>query len=122
MISSNVLTVMQLKIHRCRSYFTASGDIFKKTYAPYNMLSTVAFETYITITAIIILGSNSGVSVCRASGQDPCSEEPGVSLCPSYENGGREVPHGMIVVLLQDIPGEKGSLLIRYPNLMKTIY
>ena len=42
-------------------------------------------------------------------------KNPSVSLCHSYENGGREVPPGLIAVLLQDIPGGKGILLIRYP-------
>ena len=49
-------------------------------------------------------------------------KDPGVSLRPSYENGGRVVPPGTIGVLLQDIPGEKGSLLIRYPDLVRPMY
>ena len=49
-------------------------------------------------------------------------KNPGVSLRHSYENGGREVSPGMIAVLLQDIPREKGSLLIRYPDLIRTMY
>ena len=49
-------------------------------------------------------------------------KNPGVSLRPSFENGGREVPPGTIAVLLQDIPGEKESLLIRSPDLVRTVY
>ena len=49
-------------------------------------------------------------------------KNPGVSLHPSYENGGREAPLGTIAVLLQDIPEEKGRLLIRYPDLDRTMY
>ena len=56
------------------------------------------------------LGSHSGVSVRRASGQDCCSEEPRRLAAHSYETGVREVPPGTMAVLLQDIPGEKGSL------------
>ena len=62
------------------------------------------------------LGSHSGVSVRLASRLDFAVKNPGVSLRHSYENGGRVVPPGTIAVLLQDIPGEKGSLLIRYPD------
>ena len=46
----------------------------------------------------------------------------GVSLHPSCENDGRVMPPGTIAVLLQDIPGEKGSLLIRYLDLARTMY
>ena len=46
----------------------------------------------------------------------------GVSLRHSYENGGRVVPPGTVAVLLQDIPGEKGSLPIRYPDLVRPMY
>ena len=49
-------------------------------------------------------------------------KNPGVSLRPSYENGGRVVPPGTIVVLWQDITGENGWLIIRYPVLIWTIY
>ena len=49
-------------------------------------------------------------------------KNPGVSLRPSYENGGRVVPPSTITVLLQDIPGEKGSLPIRYPDLIRPMY
>ena len=49
-------------------------------------------------------------------------KNPGVSLRPSYENGGRVVPPGTIAVLLQDILGEKGSLPIRYPDLIRPMY
>ena len=74
--------------------------------------------------AMITLGSHSGVSVRRASKQDKilAVKNPGVSLCPSYENGGRAVPPDTIVVLLQDITGEKGCLFIRYPDLIRTMY
>ena len=49
-------------------------------------------------------------------------KNPGVSLRPSYENGGWVVPPGTITVLLQDIPGEKGSLPIRYTDLIRPMY
>ena len=49
-------------------------------------------------------------------------KNPGVSLRRSYENGGRVVPPGTIGVLLLDIPGEKRSLPIRYPDLIRPIY
>ena len=45
----------------------------------------------------------------------------GVSLRPSYENGGRVGPPGTIAVLFQVMPGERGSLLIRYPDLVRTM-
>ena len=46
----------------------------------------------------------------------------GVSLRPSYENDGPVVPPSKIAVLLQDIPGEKDSLLIWYPDLVRSIH
>ena len=49
-------------------------------------------------------------------------KNPGVSLHPSDENGGRVASPGTIAVLFQDIPGEKDSLLIRYPDLIRTMY
>ena len=49
-------------------------------------------------------------------------KNPGVPLRPSYENGGRVMSPGTIAILLQDIPGEKGSLLIRCPDLVRTLY
>ena len=65
------------------------------------------------------LGSHSGVSV-RLGRQDSCSEEPG--RFATYENGGRVVQPGTIAVLLQDVPGKKGGLFIRYPDLVRTMY
>ena len=49
-------------------------------------------------------------------------KNPGDSLRPSYGNGGRAVPPGTIAVLLQDIPGEEGSLPITYPDLIRPMY
>ena len=49
-------------------------------------------------------------------------KNPGVSLRPSYENGGRVVPPGTITVLLQYMLGEKGNLPIRHPDLIRPIY
>ena len=54
--------------------------------------------------------------------REHCAKNPGVSLCPSFENGGRVAPPGTIAVLLQGISGEKGSWLIRYPDLIRTMY
>ena len=69
-------------------------------------------------------GSHSGVSVRRASGQDSCSEEPGRLATPQLRNWRAPgfVPPGTITVLLQDIPGDKGSLPIRYPDLIRPMY
>ena len=73
---------------------------------------------------IVTLGSHSGVSVRRASGQDSCSEEPGRLATPQLRNWRAPgfVPPGTITVLLQDIPGDKGSLPIRYPDLIRPMY
>ena len=73
---------------------------------------------------IVTLGSHSGVSVRRASGQDSCSEEPGRLATPQLRNWRAPgfVPPGTITVLLQDIPGDKRSLPIRYPDLIRPMY
>ena len=49
-------------------------------------------------------------------------KNPGVSLRPGYENDERVVPPITVAVLLQDIPIKNGSLLIRYPDLVITMY
>ena len=70
----------------------------------------------------ITLGSLQASRCARRMDRILAINNPGLSLCPSYENGGRVVPPGTITVLLQDIPGEKGSLSIRYPDLIKPMY
>ena len=77
----------------------------------------------ITIGGYITLGRHSGVSVRRASGQDSCSEKPRRLAAPQLMKWrGRVVPPGTITVLLQDIPREKGSLPIKYPDIIRPMY
>ena len=49
-------------------------------------------------------------------------KNPGISLRPGYENDERVVPTTTVAVLLHYIPIKNGSLLIRYPDLVITMY
>ena len=49
-------------------------------------------------------------------------KNPGVSLGPSYANGGLVVPPVTSTVLSQDVPEEKGNLFTRYPDLVRTMF
>ena len=67
---------------------------------------------------VYTLGSHSGVLVRRASGQNSCSEESGRLAAPQL----RKWRAGSATVLLPGIPGEKGGLSIRYPDLIRPMY
>ena len=82
----------------------------------------MAVSNMITIGGYITLGRHSGVSVRRASGHDSCSEKPRRLAAPQLMKWRAGSAAGTITVLLQDIPGEKGSLPIRYPDIIRPMY
>ena len=62
-----------------------------------HLVLNVHFPPWVAIQASRCAGRVNGILAVK---------NPGVSLRPSYENGGRMVPPGTITALLQDIPGE----------------
>ena len=121
--------ILNLKYFRHFEWYTC--EVFDPTAPKYIDHNEWIFELVVLVaqsgrfTIIMTVSPWVAIQASRCAGwvdRILAVKNPGVSLRPSHKNGGRVVPPGTIVVLLQDITGEKGYLLIRYPDLIRTMY
>ena len=119
----NFLNVLNFEWYTCKVFDPTAPKYIDHNEWIFELVVLVAQSGRFTI--IMTVSPWVAIQASRCAGRVDrllAVKNPGVSLRPSHKNGGRVVPPGTIVVLLQDITREKGYLLIRYPDLIRTMY